>query len=406
MPNPKLDVTYLDHNASAPLPGELIRDVEAILRESVASPSSLHKAGRQGRRIINDVTSDLAKFIRCDPQDIIWTSGASESNSWVFYSVAAEAKERGHGPKFLVSSIEHESVLMASKAAKEWSQSQDAVVDFIASDPSGRIDLEDFERRLAEQEWDLVSVMAANNETGVIQPIERIGARCRKRGVPFHSDAVQVLGKRELAVDRQHARYLTFSGHKLGAPKGLGFVVVRGEGRLLRPLIHGKQQKSLRGGTEDPLGIGILGKVVEYHRTEACERKKARVASWQNEFERAICDRIPGTVIHGSKDPDQNSAAPERLWNTTFVGFEAVDGDGILLNLDLAGICASSGSACTSGSLDPSHVLLAMGADRAIARSSVRFSSGVETVASDFERVLDVLPGIVDRVRKAGKRIK
>lgn len=386
----KLDQTYLDYNASAPAPVELLSELPSLLRLSNGNPSSLHKIGRRSRKLINEATEAVASFIDCDAEFIYWTSGATEANSWALYSAARYAKFKGKSKvRFLISKIEHESTLMTAEALRKL---EGVEVEFIPVNPNGQIDLEELKALLHQGPWDLVSVLYANNETGVIQPVEEVLTLCREFGFATHIDFVQALGKCPVQLRKLSPTYSTFSGHKLGAPKGVGFLVVLGEGRLLWPMIHGKQQKSLRAGTENPFGIAALG-----HVLKACGPKFNAVyenlACLHRDFEDRLKKIIPDTIIHGEGSP--------RLPNTSFVGFKGIDGDAVLMNLDLEGICASSGSACTSGSIDPSHVLLAMGANKEIARSSVRFSSGLQTTWADFEHVLKVLPDIITRVRGA-----
>ncbi|MBI2606627.1 MAG: cysteine desulfurase [Deltaproteobacteria bacterium] len=383
---------YLDHNASAPVPEELFPESEKLLKQGFANPSSIHEAGRRSRRLISEAAEHAAAFVDCDPEDVYWTSGASESNSWALHSAVQSALEKNPSrvPRLLISAIEHESVQLAAKALAARSDSR-AELHSIPVDADGVIRVEALKTRLArDADWDLISVMHVNNETGVIQPIEDVVAAARSHGVPTHVDCVQTLGKIPISLKRLGANYATFSGHKIGAPKGVGFLAIQGEGKRLTALVHGKQQKGLRGGTENPVSVAMFGLVLS-------EMGKGRLAypkgleAWRDEFEAKMRDAIPGAVIHGKR--------ARRLPNTTYVGFEGIDGDGVLMNLDLEGVAASSGSACTSGSVDPSHVLLAMGCDKAMARSSVRFSSGRNTAWPDFEKVLEVLPGIVRRMR-------
>jgi cysteine desulfurase len=290
-------------------------------------------------------------------------------------------------PRILISAIEHDSV---TSAAEEFA-AQGVLIETIPVTPAGVVDLAAL-AMLLETPTDLVVVMHANNETGVIQPVEEVSALCQAKGALYLCDAVQTLGKLPLDLTKLGASYVTFSGHKLGAPKGVGFLVVTAKGRVLYPLIYGKQQKGLRGGTENTLGIAILGRLIHALRKgDVCH--SAELGAMHQRFEAELKSRIPGLIVHGEGAP--------RLPNTSFIGFEGVEGDGVLLNLDLAGVAASSGSACSSGSIDPSSTLLAMGCDAKLARSSVRFSSGFITPWEDFEEVIEVLPPIVERIRKA-----
>ncbi len=388
-----MDVVYLDYNASTVLPVFLQGDFKDLLVKTYGNPSSLHKLGRLSRKYINEAKEIVAAYIHCDPDNIFWTSGASEANSWVFHSVAQRAKQQGRSPHFIVSEIEHESTLLAAKAI------DGAQVSYLRVHRNGCVDLNHLDELLDQNtSYDLVSVLYANNETGAIQPIEIISKKCQNFNVSLHVDCVQALGKVSFSLKKLNITYATFSGHKIGTPKGVGFLVMQPElsksmriqddGRLLYPLIHGKQQKALRGGTENPFAIALLGKIL---KNQSSPLFPEHLAQWHRQFEIKILESIPGTVIHAAESP--------RLLNTTYVGFNDVDGDSILMNLDLEGVCASSGSACSSGSLNPSHVLLAMGCDKKISRSSIRFSSGLDTKWEHFEYVLKILPEIVERSR-------
>ncbi len=382
-----MEAIYLDYNASAPFPKELTDLVFPLLNRSLGSPSSLHEAGRKSRRLINEATEHLASLLELPAEFIYWTSGASESNSWVFYSILRKAEIEGRQARFLISKIEHDSILLAAHEAKK----RGAMVDWIPCLPNGQIDLSAVPAKLGEvPRTDLAVLMHANNETGVIQPIEEFVKICKQFGTYTLVDCVQTLGKVGVSASKLGATYLSVSGHKLGAPKGVGALCVNEEGQLLFPMIFGKQQKSLRGGTENTLSVAIFGAILSGIR-KAGAHEWNRNAKMHEQFEARIQQAISGTVIHGSLSP--------RLPNTTYIGFRGIEGDSLILNLDLEGISASAGAACSSGSLDPSHVLMAMGCDKQLARSSVRFSSGPATVWQDFEAVLDVLPLIVSRMR-------
>ena len=374
-----MDVTYLDHNASSPLSEELLGELPGLAQRCRGNASSLHQFGRQSRRLISEATAGVARFIHCDEDQIYWTSGASEANTWALHSAAAQAIKAGRRPQFLVSALEHDSTWLAARSLGE--------THVIRALPSGLIDLDHLKTCLSAHSADLVSIVHANNETGVIQELNEIGALCAAAHVPLHLDCAQTLGKVSLNFEVSGISYATFSAHKIAGPTGVGFLIAQAPPS---PLISGKQQRSRRGGTENALGVALTGRAIELLLQQSPAFPES-LRQWQQEFEAAIKRTIPGSLIHG--------AAAPRLHNTTFVGFEGVTGDGILINLDLEGICASSGSACSSGTLNPSQVLQAMGCSDALARSSVRFSSGRTTRWSDFERVLKVLPGIVERAR-------
>ncbi len=377
---------YLDYNASAPFPKGLSGELESLISQ-YGNPASLHSSGRSARRLINQATENAAAFLDIDAEFIYWTSGASEANSWAVHSAVEYARSKNLKPRLLISAIEHESVQLAAK----FHEACGAELKIIPVTKNGVIDLEWLKNLLAtDANWSLISVMHANNETGVVQPVEQVVAAAKAHLIPTHVDCVQTLGKMPLSVRKIGATYTTFSAHKVGGLKGTGILAIQGTGKILTPLIHGKQQKSLRGGTENPVGVAAFGSVLMQLKKTA--GFATSLTMMRNDFEAKLKKLIPGTIIHGE--------GTSRLYNTTFVGFEGADGDGILMGLDLEGVCASSGSACTSGSIDPSTVLLAMECDKAIARSSVRFSSGPTTTWADYEQVLKVLVDIVARVRK------
>lgn len=381
-------MVYLDHNASVPVPEQYLSELNRLTSIGFANPSSLHTAGRASRRLINDATESAAAFVDCDAEFIYWTSGASEANSWALHSAFETALYKGRKPRFLISAVEHESVALAAK----YYQSKGAEIHIVPVGTDGVIDYDKLKALFeTDSNWDLLSVMYANNESGVMQPIRDLVHLANKHSIPTHVDCVQALGKIPVSVKRLEATYTTFSGHKIGALKGVGFLAIHGKGRILWPLIHGKQQKSLRGGTENPVNVAFFGIIMDAIRKGELAIDYTEFSAMRNKFEEELVRLVPGAVIHGK--------AAKRLPNTTYVGFEGTDGDGVLVNLDLEGICASSGSACTSGSLDPSSVLLAMGCGKEMARSSVRFSSGRGTTWKDYEKVLEVLPDIVSRVR-------
>jgi cysteine desulfurase len=389
-----LDAIYLDYNASAPFPGFLREKVADILFQCQGNPSSLHAAGRRSRRFINDATEEVAAYLGCHHHQVFWTSGASESNSWVVHSALLRA-HRQHPerkPRIIISAIEHESLALAAESAAIGPFQADVVV--IPVNSQGVVNIDALAQALTSPA-DLVSIMYANNETGVIQPVDQIAALCQQAAVPYHCDAVQALGKQPLNLSKLGVSYASFSAHKIGGPKGIGFLIVTGKGRLLDPLIHGKQQKELRGGTEAPFAIATTGLIIKALRKK---QYSLDTGTMRDQFEAKLKELIPGTIIHGE--------GAARLNNTSYVGFTGVDGDGLLMNLDMEGVYASSGSACSSGSTDPSSVLIAMGVDARLARSSVRFSSGPETTWQHYERVLTILPELVQNARRIQGRVR
>lgn len=386
--NPSLDVIYLDYNASVPLREELLADLTSTARRSLGNASSIHQLGRLSRRLINDATEALAGHFGCATESVYWTSGASEANSWVLHSVASAASS-SRPARVILSAIEHDSTLVSAQSVR----SIEAVSLRVL--PTGVIDLNHLDELLSSTlPWDLVSVLHVNNETGVIQPLSAVAERCMRAGVPLHIDCAQSVGKVAVNLMNMPATYATFSAHKIGGPKGVGALIAQGSLAPLEPLVHGKHQRGLRGGTENSLGVALTGQALRL--IERSPTFPERLERWHRDFENELKRLIPGTIVHGEN--------ANRVLNTSFIGFIGVENDSVLLNLDLEGICASSGSACSAGTLQPSHVLTAMGCDTQMARSSVRFSSGYKSDWSDFERTLSVLPSIIERVRSSSKR--
>jgi len=385
-----LDATiYLDTNASCPISSVILRESGALLLATQGNPSSRHHWGRLSHRSINHTSELLADHLGCKPENILWTSGASEANAWIIHSAARLAQSRKETSRFFISEIEHDSVLLAA-------QSSGAIVTKLRVTPSGAVDLTHFEELLRtvkpQEKPHLISVQYVNNQTGVIQPIEEIAKLCKTFEIPLHVDIVQALGKLPLNVHAIGAQFLTFSGHKIGALKGVGGLIRLDGGLKLSALIAGRQQESLRGGTENAFAIAALGAIL---RDSASTKKPVfpeYLQEWRSEFEAQLKDKIPNIEIHGKNAP--------RVCNTSFISFRGVPADSILMNLDLAGIHAGSGSACASGTLEPSHVLLAMGVSEADALSAVRFSAGPHTKWSDYERVLDILPPLIEKLEK------
>jgi cysteine desulfurase len=384
-----VDTTYLDHNASSPLLTDRLGDVSHLFKLSQGNPSSLHAIGRAARRLINESAESLSTFVSCSSDEVFWTSGASESNSWILNSASQFARKNGRRPRLILSAIEHDSVRLAAKGLE-------AEILELRVKASGEVDLDHLRELLSiDGPIDCVAVLHVNNETGVIQPIAEAATLCKEKGIFFHVDCVQSLGKEKIRFKELGLSSASFSGHKVGAPKGVGaLVVARDYQKSLFPLIHGLQQSTRRGGTENAFGVSSFGKILE-SELQGKRIFPEQLLIWRNDFEAELKRRIPSAEIHGASAP--------RVSNTTFVGFEGLDGDSLLMKLDLEGICASAGSACTTGSLNPSHVLLAMGYNEAMARSSVRFSAGSTTTWKDYERVLDVLPRMVSELIGARK---
>jgi cysteine desulfurase len=372
--------TYLDYNATAPLRPEA---AAAMASAPWGNPSSVHADGRAARACLEAARETLARAMGARPTELVWTSSASEANNLAIRGAAGQG-----GGRLAVSAVEHPSVLACARAVAA-AGLVDAV-DVIEVDGDGRVRPEALARALRD-DTRLVSVISASNETGVVQDLSPVVAAARAVGALVHVDAVQHFGRLPLDVATLGADLVTVSAHKLGGPRGAGALWVR-PGVTLRPLIvGGHQERNRRGGTENvaaAAGFAEAARLATLELPEEAPRLDALSTTlWQQ-----LSERVSGARLLG--------AGGARLPNTVCVLFPGADGEALLFGLDLAGISASSGSACTAGSLEPSHVLLAMGIDGATARGALRLSLGWRTTAADIAHVCDVLPGIVDRARQ------
>jgi cysteine desulfurase len=372
---------YLDYNATTPLAPEALAAMEPYLRRHFGNPSSIHAAGRETRAAIDDARDRLARLLGAKPHEIIFTSGGTESDN---LAVLGLARSRANAGRHLITcTTEHHAVLQAF----EYLQKREGFrMTWLPADAAGRVDPAQL-REAFTPETTLVSIMTANNETGVLQPIAEISALCRERGVLFHSDAIQSFGKEPLATP--HFDALSLAAHKFHGPPGAGLLYLRA-GLAIERLQHGGAHESeRRAGTENVAAIVGLARAAELAvrdlAAEADRQRTLRDRLWTG-----IEAAYPSAVLNGR-------AAP-RLANTLNVSFPGLDGEGLLMNLDLAGICASSGSACMVGSILPSHVLLAMGVPPKHAGATVRFSLGKETTAAEIDETLAQLPAIFARL--------
>lgn len=375
-------LVYLDHNATTPVASELKVQFPALL-EAWGNPSSIHEAGREPKALIRDARRDLADFLGCHPLELIFTSGGSESNNTVLKAVWLErGKERPH---FLVSQVEHPSVIRAA----EWLRTQGADVDFIPVNRRGEIDLAFVDSKLSSRTA-LVSVMAANNETGTLFPIKHLADKAHAVGALMHTDAVQLFGKLPLSLSEMGVDYASFSAHKFYALKGTGVLFVK-KGSAFQNLIHGGgQERHRRGGTENTLGIAALGLVLRARSKDVVARGEA-IARLRDHFEMRVLSEIPASVVTAGETP--------RLPNTSSLVLKGADGETLLMSLDLKGFAVSTGAACSSGSPEPSPVLLAIGLTRQEAQNSLRVSFGWETGLEQVDEFVDVLKSTVARLR-------
>jgi len=373
-------VIYLDANATTPLDPAVMAAMIPALGEVFGNPSSVHKPGQDARALIDRAREQCGAVLGCDPREIVFTSGGTEAD-------ALAVRGRGRR-KVVTTAVEHPALLGACAELER----AGAEVVLVPVDRSGQLDLGALEAALPGA--DLCSAMAANNETGVLFPLSRIGELCRKHGVPFHTDAVQAAGKMPLRVRDLPVDLLSCSAHKLGGPKGVGLLWVR-RGVQLAPLqVGGHQERGRRGGTENVAGIVGLGEALT-RAAAALPTQAPRLAALRDRLETGARE-IPGAHVAGSGAP--------RVCNTLNVAFEGCDGETLLVALDLAGVAVSTGSACSSGSLEPSPVLLAMGYPPALARGAIRFSLWSGTTAAEIDEVCRILPEVVGRTRSRPDR--
>jgi cysteine desulfurase len=374
---------YLDHNATTPILPEVLEVMLDYYREGFGNPSSVHRYGRQARVAVDDARDCVAQLLHAPAAAITFCSGGTEANNTIVKGVAAALKERGR--HLVTSQIEHPSVLDTYAYLAQ----QGYTVTYVPVDTHGVVPPEAVRQALTG-ETVLVSIMHANNEVGTLQPIAEIARLVHERGILMHTDAVQSFGKIPLNIDELGVDFLTFSGHKLYAPKGIGGWYARPRTPLY-PLVHGgHQERGWRSGTENVAAIAALGKACEIAWRDMLAAGEYQ-RQLQQVLEHAIRERIPAVRIQGE--------GVARLPNTTNVAFANVEGETLLMSLDLQGVYISTGSACSSGSLEPSHVLQAMGVPEAYLHGALRLSVGRSTGMADIEYVLEILPGIVEHAR-------
>jgi cysteine desulfurase len=382
---------YLDYNATAPPAPGVIDAVCRVLRDIPGNPSSIHAPGQQARAGLDTARHAVAALIGASPGDVILTGGGTEADNLAIRG-AAEALEDTGRRHLITSAIEHEAVLAtcASLERRGWR------VTRLPVDRSGVIAPASLEAALAAAPRDaaLVSVMHANNELGTVQPIAEIAAIARTHGALCHTDAVQTVGRIPVSVAALGVDLLSLSGHKFGGPKGTGALWIRRGVRLQAQHTGGKQERSRRAGTENVAGLAGLGVAADYARS-TLEPHLAQSARLRDRLEHGILSGVPRTEVNG--DPER------RVPNTTNISVEGVEAELLLMALDLEGIAVSTGSACSSGSLEPSHVLKAMGLPSGRARTSLRFSLGPSTTDDEIDVVIALLPALVDKLRRLGR---
>lgn len=378
------NLIYFDNNATTRVAPEVVEAMLPYFSEQYGNPSSAYTFGTQTIRQIERAREQLARLINAgDPSEIVFTSCGTEAINTALESAMATQPHKSH---IVTTAVEHSATMKYCR----YLQAQGYGVTFLKVERDGSVDIHEVEQAI-RADTALVSIMWANNETGVVFPIEEIAAICRSKGVLFHTDAVQTPGKIQLDVQSTGVDMLSLSAHKLHAPKGIGMLYVRKGTPFQGMILGGQQERGRRGGTENVPYIVGFGRAAELAYDHFVD-ENTRVKGLRDALEDGILRNIPGTSRNGNKH--------DRLPNTSNICFgSGVEAEGILLLLDRAGICASSGSACTSGSMQPSHVLTAMGLKAEEARSSVRFSLGRYNTAEEVQRVLEVLPGIIAQLK-------
>lgn len=383
---------YFDHAATTPTDHAVVEAMLPYFTECFGNPSSIYRLGRSALQALDDARSITAEVLRCSPKELVFLGGGSESDNLAIKGVAFAAREAGKGQHIITSALEHHAVLHACDYLKAFGFE----VTVLPVDNDGLVSLEDV-RAAIRPDTVLVSIMYANNEIGTLQPIAEIGAICRERGVLFHTDAVQAAGALSLDVQALNVDLLSLTAHKFYGPKGVGALYVRRGVQLLPQISGGGQERRRRAGTENV--PGIVGFATALQRAE--ERRPSFVAHCTALRDRLIdelVERVPFTRLNGHRT--------QRLANNVNLSFAYTEGESILLLLDQAGVCASSGSACASGSLNPSHVLMALGLTADQAHGSIRLTVGKATTDADVAYVLDKLPGMIERLRSVSPQYR
>jgi cysteine desulfurase len=383
------DRIYLDHAATTPLDERVLEVMLPYLRDNWGNPSSLYGEAQEARRGLEAGRRSMAEVLGCKPQELVFTSGGSESDNLALRGAAYAARRQGRGDHVITTAIEHHAVLHAAERLEE----EGFRVTYLGVDGEGFIDLQDLEHAVTDVTA-LVSIMFVNNEVGTIEPIEE-AARVVKAKNPravFHTDAVQAAGMLDINVDRLGVDMLSIGAHKFYGPKGVGALYVRQRTPIQWQQLGGGQEKNRRAGTENVAGVVGMAKALEL-AYEELDARNDHGRDLRDRLLSGVPERIPHVHITGPED------LSKRAPNNFSACFEYIEGEAILIALDLAGVAASSGSACTSGSLEPSHVLTALGVPEDLARGSLRLTVGKDNTPEQIDHVLEILPGIVSRIR-------
>ncbi|MFQ5930139.1 MAG: cysteine desulfurase NifS [Acidobacteriota bacterium] len=380
----KMRQVYLDNNATTPVDPRVFEAMRPYYVEDFGNAASIHTYGQKARCAVEDARGQVADLIRARPNEILFTSGGTESDNTALRGVAARHQSRGN--HIITTSIEHSAILRSCEQLEK----EGFCITYIPVDRKGIVRLDKLKEAIDDQTI-LISVMHGNNEIGAIQSIEHIAAMARERKILFHTDAVQTVGKIGVNVEELGVDLLSLSAHKMHGPKGVGALYVR-RGVSMNPLLFGgSHERSRRAGTLDVPGIVGLGMACELSN-EALEDFNTRVRALRDKLEKGILEQIPNTVVNGSRT--------ERLPHLTNISFRSVEGEALLISLDFQGVAVSTGSACSSGTVEPSHVLTALGGNQKLRDSAIRFSLSRLNTENDVDYVLQILPGIVERMRE------
>ena len=377
-------IIYMDNAATTAVRGEVLDAMLPYFTLNYGNPSSIHSIGRDAKRAVESARKQVAAAIGAQPQEVYFTSGGSESDNWALRSIAEMLEKKGK--HIITSAIEHHAVLHTCEYLEK---KRGYRVTYLPVDDTGRVNPEDVKNAITPDTV-LISIMAANNEIGTLQPVAEIGRIAHEAGVLFHTDAVQAVGAIPVDVNAWNVDLLSLSAHKFHGPKGVGALYVRKGVRISNLIYGGAQERTLRAGTENLASIVGLGKAIELAVADM-PVESVRVA--------ALRDRLIDGILKSIPDVRLNGHRTERLPGNVNVSVRFIEGESLLMRLDLAGVEGSSGSACTSGSLDPSHVLLAIGLPHEIAHGSLRLTLGLDTTDEDVTYVLETLPGIVETLR-------
>jgi cysteine desulfurase len=383
---------YFDHNATTPVDPTVVEAIARALSGTFGNASSVHHFGQQAKAVLDDARSAVASLISAEPSEIVFTSGGTESDNFALRGVA-EALEPTGRRHLIASSIEHEAVLVTLRALarRGWRTT------LLSVDQSGIVKPEALAEALTD-ETAIVSVMHANNEIGTIQPIAELARLAHGRGALFHTDAVQSIGKIPVDVRALGLDLLSLSAHKFNGPKGVGALWIKRGARVTSVMTGGKHERNRRAGTENVPGIAGLG-VAAQLAAKKLSSESVRLAALRNRLEAEILQKVPGTAVNGVREP--------RVPNTTNISFDAIEAESLLIALDLEGVAVSTGSACSSGTLEPSHVLRAMGLPSPRTQNSIRMSLGAGNTDAEVDFVVSKLPAIVEKLRSlTGTRVR